>query len=78
MEHTPGKTLQMRYLELQRGQTIEQIICSLAEQGLSDEKIAAALGISRLTLHRWNKLLGRETVVSKKIRFPSTETASVP
>lgn len=76
MEHTDGKTLQMRYLELQHGRPIEQLIRDLSEQGLSEEKIADRLGISRLTLNRWNKLLGRETVVSKTIRFRSDETTS--
>jgi len=73
MDHRDTKTLRMRVLEMERGKTVEEIIRELAEQGASEEQIAANLGIGKVALVRWNKLLGRRTRISKSVCFASEE-----
>lgn len=77
METVRMKTLQMRMLEHERGQTIEQIIRTLSEQGYSEEQIANNLGVGRVTLIRWNKILGRRTRIAKIVSFASDEPAEL-
>lgn len=65
------KTDKMRLIELERGQSLEQIIRSLTEAGLTGREIADKLGVSYKTYHDWKSMLGARRVST--VRFASEE-----
>jgi transposase-like protein len=66
-----AKTAQMRLLEIERGQTIEQMFQEGVEAGLSWREIARRMGISYTTLNDWRRNLGVRTRMT--IDFVSEE-----
>lgn len=70
------KTTLMRMKELERNQTLEEIIRDGAARGLTDAAIAEELGISTITYYQWLKWLGAEFSRSRTVRFASEVQAA--
>lgn len=70
------KTDKMRVIEYERGKSIEAILRAAFERGLTDEEIAADLGITRVSLYDWLDRLGARVTRSRSVTFAGELTVA--